>query len=163
MAGERAPIWDSDARGAFIGLTLDKTRADLARAVMEGAAFALRDNVEAAEAAGCAVGRIRVVGGHSASETWLRIKASVLGREIEAMGESLGAPGGMAYLLAAQTGEYGSVAEAIDRCLKPGKVVEPVVDWVGRYDELFQRYRAAYVHLKEDFAALAAIGRDRDR
>jgi sugar (pentulose or hexulose) kinase len=43
--------------------------------------------------------------------------------------------------------------------LKPGKAVEPVKDWVGRYDELFQRYKAAYVHLKEDFAALAAIGR----
>jgi xylulokinase len=159
MAGERAPIWDSDARGAFIGLTLDKTRADLARAVMEGAAFALRDNIEAAEAAGCAIGRLRVVGGHSASETWLKIKASVLDREIEAMGDSLGAPGGLAYLLAAQTGEFGSVAEAVAHCLKQGKITEPVKDWVGRYDELFQRYKAAYAHLKEDFATLAAIGR----
>ena len=159
MAGERAPIWDSDARGAFIGLTLDKTRADLARAVMEGAAFALRDNVEAAEAAGCSIGRLRVVGGHSGSEAWLKIKASILDREIEAMGDSLGAPGGLAYLLAARTGEFCSVAEAIGSCLKPGKAVEPVKDWVGRYDELFQRYKAAYVHLKEDFAALAAIGR----
>jgi xylulokinase len=158
MAGERAPIWDSDARGAFIGLTLDKNRADLARAVMEGAAFALRDNVEAAEAAGCAIGRLRVVGGHSASETWLKIKASILDREIEAMGDSLGAPGGLAYLLAARTGEFGSLAEAVARCLKPGKVTEPVKDWVGRYDELFQRYKAVYAHLKEDFAALAAIG-----
>ena len=163
MAGERAPIWDSDARGAFIGLTLGKTRADLARAVMEGAAFALRDNVEAAEAAGCAVGRLRVVGGHSASETWLKIKASILDREIEAMGDSLGAPGGLAYLLAARTGEFGSVAEAIGSCLKPGNIVEPVKEWVGRYEELFQRYKAAYVHLKEDFAALAAIGRHPER
>jgi len=163
MAGERAPIWDSDARGAFIGLTQDKTRADLARAVMEGAAFALRDNVEAAEAAGCAIGRLRVVGGHSASETWLKIKASILDRGIEAMGDSLGSPGGLAYLLAAQTGEFGSVAEAVARCLKPGKITEPVKDWVGRYDELFQRYKAAYAHLKEDFAALAAIGRRQER
>ena len=163
MAGERAPIWDSDARGAFIGLTLDKTRADLARAVMEGAAFALRDNVEAAEAAGCAIGRLRVVGGHSGSETWLKIKASVLGREIEAMGDSLGAPGGLAYLLAAHVGEFGSAAEAVARCLKPGKVVEPVGEWVGPYGELFGRYKAAYAHLKEDFAALAAIGRRSER
>ena len=64
-----------------------------------------------------------------------------------------------APVLAARTGEFGSVAEAIGSCLKPGKAVEPVKDWVGRYDELFQRYKAAYVHLKEDFAALAAIGR----
>lgn len=163
MAGERAPIWDSDARGAFIGLTLDKTRADLARAVMEGAAFALRDNVEAAEAAGFALGRLRVVGGHSGSEAWLRIKASVLDREIEAMGDSLGAPGGLAYLLAVHTGEFGSVAEAAARCLKPGRIVEPAREWVGRYDELFERYKAAYAHLREDFAALAAIGRRPER
>lgn len=163
MAGERAPIWDSDARGTFIGLTLDKTRADLARAIMEGAAFALRDNVEAAEAAGCDVGRFRVVGGHSNSEIWLRIKASVLNREVEVIGDSLGSPGGLAYLLAAHTGEFNSMAEAVARCLKVEKVVEPVRDWVGRYEELFLLYRDAYARLKDNFAVLAAVVKETRR
>jgi len=157
LAGERAPIWDSDARGTFVGLTLSTDRAQVMRSIMEGSAFALRDNVEEAARAGNSLDRIRTVGGQANSDVWLRIKASVLDREIDVVDASLGAPGGLAYLLGAYTGEFSSIEDAAVSCLRIERSVGPVREWVGLYSELFGLYKSIYAHLKSDFAALAKI------
>jgi len=157
LAGERAPIWDSDARGTFVGLTLSTDRSQVMRSIMEGSAFALRDNVEEAARAGNRLDRIRTVGGQANSEVWLKIKASVLDREIDVVDASLGAPGGLAYLLGAYTGEFMSIEEASLACLRIKRSVEPVKEWVGQYGDIFGLYKSIYSHLKSDFAALAKI------
>ena len=157
LAGERAPIWDSDARGTFLGLTLSTDRSQVVRSIMEGSAFALRDNVDEAARAGIQLDRIRTVGGHANSDVWLKIKASVLDREIDVVDASLGAPGGLAYLLGAYTGEFSSIEEASVACLHIKRSVGPVREWVGQYRELFGLYKSIYGHLKDDFVALAKI------
>ena len=88
MYGERSPIWDSDARGVFFGLSLATEKADLIRAIMEGAAYGLRHNVETAAAGGFAMNRLACVGGGARSSLWNQIKADVLGIT------RLSAPGG---------------------------------------------------------------------
>ena len=55
LAGERTPLWSSAPRGVFAGLAYTTTRADLVRAVMEGCAFAVVDNLRLAEARGLAI------------------------------------------------------------------------------------------------------------
>ena len=79
LAGERSPIWDPTARGAFVGLTLDHGRGHLARAILEAAALAIRHVAEPILAAGVRVGEMRVCGGPARSETWNQIKADVTG------------------------------------------------------------------------------------
>ena len=90
LAGERAPLFDDGARGAFIGLTLAHGRAELARAVLEGAAFAMRSVAEPLAAAGAPIRELRLAGRRSPGDAWARIKADVLGVPvaIPSIGES---------------------------------------------------------------------------
>ncbi len=78
MFGERSPIWDSAARGVFFGLSLATKKADLVRAIMEGAAFGLRHNAETAAGSGFEIARLACVGGGARSAVWNQIKADVL-------------------------------------------------------------------------------------
>src|SRR5581483_6992937 len=79
LAGERAPIFDERARGAFVGLTLGHGRGHLVRAVLEAAAYAIRHVAEPILAAGIPVTELRLAGGPARSDLWARIKADVTG------------------------------------------------------------------------------------
>lgn len=157
MAGERSPIWNSDARGVFFGLHLGTKMGQMFRAVMEGTSFALRDNIETAKEAGVKLTSIRSVGGCCNSEVWLKIKASIINMPIEIPKVSYGAPAGVALMTMPVTGEYASVQEAIDDCVEVGKTVYPVPEWVEHYDKMFKIYKSLYEHIKEDFTSLAMI------
>lgn len=96
LLGERAPLWDPDARGAFIGLARHHTRAHLMRAVLEGVAFNLLTCLQAFRAAGATIDRLDAVGGGAQSDVWLGILADVWGvpvrrRSIVEEANSLGA------------------------------------------------------------------------
>lgn len=96
LLGERAPLWDPDARGAFIGLARHHTRAHLMRAVLEGVAFNLLTCLQAFRAAGASIDRLDAVGGGAQSDVWLGILADVWGvpvrrRSIVEEANSLGA------------------------------------------------------------------------
>ena len=157
LAGERAPIWDSDARGTFIGITLCTNRSQIMRSIMEGSAFALRDNIEEMIRAGSSPRIIRIVGSHTKSDIWLKIKASVLNREIEVVSASLGAPKGLAYILGLHTGEFTSIEEASRNCLNIDRRIEPIKEWIEAYEDLFISYKSIYAHLKNDFASMARL------
>lgn len=157
MAGERAPIWDPDARGTFIGLNLNTNRAEMMRSIMEGTCFALKDNLNQALKIGIPIHDIICCGGCSKSEIWLKIKASVIEKEIKLPEVNLGAPGGLSYINAAYMGEYKSPEEASAACLKIRKTVEPVKEWIEPYREMFDVYEESYRSLKEQFKALVKI------
>lgn len=157
MAGERAPIWDPNARGTFIGLNLNTTRAEMMRAVMEGACYALQHNLEQAEKMKLPIKDIICCGGCSKSDIWLKMKASVIGKEIRIPEVNLGAPGGLAYVNAAYMGEYATPEEASEASLAIKKIVEPVKEWVPIYKELYSIYLESYQALKGQFKNLANI------
>lgn len=157
MAGERAPIWDPDARGTFIGLNLNTCRGEMMRAIMEGTCFALRNNLDQAVDMGIPIRDIICCGGCSKSDIWLKIKASVIKKEIRIPEVNLGAPGGLSYINAAYLGEYRTPEEASDAFLKIRKTVEPVEAWIPVYEEMYQIYLESYQALKEQFKALAAV------
>jgi len=136
LAGERAPIFDEGARGAFVGLTLAHGRAHLVRAVLEGAAFAMRHVAEPLAEAGAPVLELRLAGRPSPGDLWARIKADVLGvpAAIPVVGET--AVLGAAIIAAAAIGAVPSlevgVASIVGSVLVPGipPWCHPVRAWV---------------------------------
>ena len=157
LTGERAPIWDPDARGCFIGLHMDTSRRLMMRSVMEGTSFALQDNLETAHRAGFTYSDIISCGGCTKSEIWLKIKASVIDRPIHVPEVNLGAQGGLAFMNAAFLGEYDSPEEASESCFRIAKTVEPVREWVEPYREMYAIYKDTYQALKPQFKALAEL------
>ncbi len=141
MAGERSPIWATNARGVFFGLTLSSGRGALIRAILEGAAFALRHNVEVAEEAGLAVREIRSVGGGARSRLWNQIKADVLARPILVPERFLGAPFGGALLAGLACGEYTDIAATVRELKAIRGRYEPDPSARGLYDEPYAVYR----------------------
>ncbi|RIK47563.1 MAG: carbohydrate kinase [Chloroflexi bacterium] len=157
LFGERSPIWDSDARGVFLGLTLATAKPDLIRAILEGAAFGLRHNMEAAARAGFPLAALACVGGGARSALWNQIKADVLGRPIRLPAAATGAPLGDAIVAAAGVGLYPTVQAAVAGMVEPGTVYAPNPALAARYDALYQIYVALYPALKASFQALARV------
>lgn len=156
LYGERSPIWDSNARGVFFGLSLATQKADLVRAILEGAAFGLRHNVEAATAGGFPLAKLACVGGGSRSALWNQIKADVLNRPLHLPAAATGAPLGDAIVTAAAVGFYPSVEAAVAGMVTEGAVYQPQPAIAGRYDALYQVYRGLYPALQDSFRRLAA-------
>jgi xylulokinase len=145
LAGERTPYPDPDARGAFIGLSLRHDRGALWRAMLEGVAFGLRDSLELLRALGARPEVGRVSGGGARSELWLQIVASVLGLPLERMESEEGSAFGAALLAGVRAGVFPDALAAVERCVRPRSIVEPVWD----YEDGYARFRTLYPTLKE--------------
>ena len=161
LSGERTPHADPEARAAFAGLGVRHDRGALARAVLEGVAFGLRDALDLVSALGGPAQRGRVSGGGARSELWLRIVASVLETPLERVAVDEGAAYGAALLGGVAGGAWGSVEEAVAACVRVRGTVEPVADWVERYAEARERFRELYPALHEAAASPQAGGRSR--
>ncbi len=158
LTGERSPHNDPEARGAFIGLTRRTTRAHMARAVMEGVAFALRDLVEIIAGLGIAVREIRVAGGGARGGLWLSILASVLGRPVVATTTPDASAYGAAMLaMAAASGR--PVEELARAWVRTGAPVLPDPAARDTYDATYAVYRALYPATREAAHRLGGIER----
>lgn len=157
LYGERSPIWDSDARGVFLGLTLATRKCDLIRAILEGAAYGLRHNVEAAARAGFPLTTLACVGGGARSPLWNQIKADVLGRPIRLPRAATGAPLGDAIVAAVGAGMYPTVEAAVAQMVEPGSEYAPNPEPAARYDALYRIYVGLYPALRESFHQLAQV------
>jgi xylulokinase len=148
LAGERTPHSDPDARGAFTGLALRHDRGAVARAVLEGVAFGLRDSFELLAELGVEPAAARVSGGGARSELWLRILASVLGLPLERTAVEEGSAFGAALLGGVAAGVFPSAHEAVAACVRVRETVEPDPAWADAYEETYVRYRSLYPALK---------------
>jgi xylulokinase len=140
LAGERSPIWDPGARGAFVGLTLSHGRAHLARAVLEAAALALRHVAAPIVAAGLRIDELVVTGGTARGDTWNRIKADVLGVPVAVPGVPETAVLGAAILGATAVGWHADVRAAIGAMVRIDHRIEPDPSVAARYDALYEAY-----------------------
>jgi xylulokinase len=148
LAGERTPHADPDARGAFAGLSLRHDRGALARAVLEGVAFGLRDSLELLRELGVEAVVGRASGGGARSRLWLRIVASVLGIPLELTAVEEGSAYGAALLAGVATGLFADVHEAVAACVRVRDRVEPDPVWADAYDGRYARFRALYPALR---------------
>ena len=119
LQGERTPHADPDARGAFVGLSLQHDRGALVRAVLEGVAFGLRDSLELLRELGVSPTHGRASGGGARSRLWLGIVASVLGLPLELTAVDEGSAYGAALLAGVRGGVFARRARG-GRCLRLG-------------------------------------------
>ncbi|MEM9598580.1 MAG: xylulokinase [Acidobacteriota bacterium] len=150
LSGERTPHADPEARGAFLGLTLAHGRGHLVRAVLEGVAFGLADNLALMRRVGLAsVQEVRVAGGGSRSDLWMGILADVLGVRLVRSGASEGAAFGAALLAGVGAGHWSDVQGACAEAVSLGETVVPAAERHRLYTALHGRFQRAYPALRE--------------
>jgi xylulokinase len=149
LTGERTPYADPLARGAFVGLTVRHTDSHLARAVLEGVAFGLRDSFELIRDVGAGrTDQVRVSGGGARSRLWLQIIADVLGVELATVNVTEGAAYGAALLAGVGCGIWPDVDTACGAVVRRTGRVSPRPDSVARYAGIYPVYRELYPALK---------------
>lgn len=154
LMGERSPHNDPDARGTFIGMTMDTSRADMTQAVLEGVAFALRDSFEIAKSLGIQIVRTKICGGGAKSLLWKKIIANVLNVKVDVPETEEGPGYGAAILAAVACSEYASVEEAAQKLLKVVDTVEPDAELAAKYEERYAQFKQIYPTVKELFGKL---------
>lgn len=154
LMGERSPHNDPAARGTFIGLTMDASRADMTQAVLEGVAFGIRDSLEVARSLGLNIQRSKICGGGAKSPLWRKIFANVLNLDIEVPVTEEGPGYGGAMLAAVACGEYPSVAAAAEALIHVKETVHPDPEIAARYEVQYRKFREIYPTLKALFPRL---------
>ena len=148
LMGERSPHNDPAARGAFIGMRMNTTRADMTQAVLEGVAFAFRDCLDIARSQGITVDVSRVCGGGAKSLLWRRILSNVLGITLELPMTEQGPGYGGAMLAAVACGEYPDVITCAKALTAVKEVTKPEPALVKAYDAKYQVWKKLYPALK---------------
>lgn len=143
LAGERAPLWDPDRRGAFAGLSLGAGRAEMARSACEAICYALRLPAELARDGGFELREIRATGGTARSPFLASLKASILGLPVgipevgdcELVGDAAAAAVGL--------GDHADLAAAAGTMVRLSAVHHPDGQLAARYDEGFSLWKEA--------------------
>jgi xylulokinase len=147
LAGAMTPVWRPHARGGFYGLSPSHERCHLARAVLEGLAFACRDVAERLAAMGLATDRTLLLGGGSRSDTWSQIRADVLGKRHDIAWGADTCPVGAAMIASVAAGAHEDLASAAAQLPPPSKCFTPS----ARLDDAYARYQ----RLVSELATLA--------
>ena len=148
LMGERSPINDTDATGMFIGLRPNTTRADMYQAVLEGVAFAIKDNLEIIKAFGIDVQNSCLCGGGAKSKLWREILANVLDIELNIPTTEQGPGYGSAILAMVGAGEFDDVKTATDKFFEIKETVIPDKELSVLYADRYEKYRKIYPAVK---------------
>jgi xylulokinase len=151
LTGAMAPKWIASARGSFLGLTASHTRAHMARAVLEGTSFAMRDVVDRLAALAITTDRLRLMGGGAKSRLWCEIRSAVSGLPAEILTNNDASALGAALLALVAAGKSPDIATAAAALPLDLARIEAPPD---------ERYEAAYRRYRDAFAALEPTWRD---
>lgn len=146
LMGERSPINDTNATGMFIGLRPNTTRKDMLLAILEGVAFAVRDNIEVAKSLGISIEKSTVCGGGAKSKLWMKILANVLDIELNIPATEEGPGYGGAILAMVAAKEYESIKECVNTQIKD--VIKPDSELSKRYETKYRKFSKLYPGLK---------------
>ena len=157
LSGERSPYPDPYARGVFIGLASHHTKKHMAKAVLEGVSFGLRDTVEIMRSLKIPVKEIRVAGGGARSKEWLQILADVFGQEVVTVNMTEGGAFGAALLAGTGAGIYPDISKVCRKLIITKKGASPDKKNVKTYNRFYKIYKKTYLNLKEEFQELAQL------
>ncbi len=154
LMGERSPINDTDARGVFLGMTLDTKREDMVLAVLEGVSFAIRDSFEVAKNPGLNITESFLVGGGAKSPLWRKILANILGIKLNILKTEQGPGMGAVILAMVGTGLYSCVSEAAQELCEISETICPDEALASLYEDRYNKYKEIYPALKNVFKKL---------
>lgn len=158
LTGERTPHTDPLARGCFMGLTLQHGPGHLSRAVLEGVAFGLRDNLLLLQGVGAQdMTELRISGGGARSPLWAGILANVLQAELATINATEGAAFGAALLAGVGAGVWPDVQRACQSCIRVTGRISPTGPEMERYEDLYQIYRELYPATRQIAHRLSAL------
>jgi xylulokinase len=142
-------------RGGLLGLAMNHTPAHVARSVLEGCAFALRDIVERLDALGLGRGEVRIVGGGARDNLWATIKASVLGRPVRRVLTEEATAVGAAMVAGVGSGFFADFAAASVAVRLAPVAIDPDRESTKIYADAYRRYLAAFDAVESALAAPA--------
>ena len=154
LNGERTPYWDTHARGVFFGINLKTTKAHFIRAIMEGVAFAFRNNIETVESLGISINEVRAVGGGLRSQTWLEILGKVLRKPITTIAVPDTANLGNVILCGKALGYYPTYQTMVDNMVAVDRQVH-FPKGSEAYEKKYPLFLKLYQSLKPNFDYLA--------
>lgn len=155
LMGERTPHNNPNARGTFVGMTMDTTREDMTQAVLEGVTFALRDALEIARSFGVTITRVRLNGGGAKSKLWCEMVANIMNVKVDKINSEEGPGFGAAILAAVGCEKFNSVEEAASKLIKVVSTIEPEEELVRKYEEKYQIFKTIYPALKSVYDVIA--------
>lgn len=148
FAGAATPYMDNDSKAAFIGITLETTKYDLYKALMEGTSYEMLLNFDTMKTLTGEIEEIRATGGGATSNVWLQIKADILNTEITALScKEIGAAG-TAALTGLAVGGFTGLNEAVEKMATARKVFKPKSENVLIYNKLYKKYANLYGAVK---------------
>ena len=149
LAGERTPHMDPYARGAFAGLTLAHGDRHMARALIEGVSFALKDSLDLMRMLGISPDTLQVVGGGARSPIWRHWLAAILDTGLQRLEAEEGPAMGAALLAAVGAGIFDDVDAVVDATIRPkGSCDRPDADLAERYQGIHRKFKRLYPALK---------------
>lgn len=149
LMGERSPHNNPNARGCFIGMSMDTTRKQMSQAVLEGVAFGLRDSFEIAKSLGIKIESTKICGGGAKSDIWVKIIANVLNINVEKIAIEEGPALGAAMLAAVGCKEFDTVKDAANKIVKVVEVIKPDPKLVSSYNTAYEKFRKIYPTVKD--------------
>ncbi len=156
LMGERTPHNNPNARGCFVGLSMDTKREDMTLAVMEGVTYALRDALEIARSFGVEITRVRAIGGGAKSPLWCKVLANIMNVKVDRINCEEGPGYGAAILAAVGCGEYATVEEAASKLIRVVNTIEQDPAIVAEYEKRYQVFRSIYPALVPVFDEIVA-------
>ncbi|MBP3949858.1 gluconokinase [Bacillus suaedae] len=159
LNGERAPYWDADARGSYIGLTLTHQKPHMIRAGLEGVIYSLFSIGETLERLAGKPVNLFASGGFARSSLWLQILSDIFGQEIQVPVSHQSSAWGAAWFGLYALNEVPSLA-AIKDSIPMNQTYKPNSVNHNTYSELYKVYRELYSSLKPHFSTLASIQRN---
>jgi xylulokinase len=151
LSGAMTPEWIASARGAFYGLTPSHGVAHLARALLEGLAFAMRDVLDRVKLLGVDVQALRIVGGGARSTLWTQIRADLTGLPAETPRHTDTSALGAALLAGKASGLVDDIGETVVGLNPVAQVALPLAQNAESYENAYQRYRQLFSSLRPLF------------
>ena len=158
ILGERAPMWDANAKGVFFGLNNRHTKADLTRATVEGICFAMRGVIDAIEETNGSITNIYASGGFIKSSFWLQLLADILGKKMIINNSTDASSTGAAIIGMQALGLISNLSDA-NTFFIPAETYTPEENTYRQYESLFTIFRSLYPKLKDDFEAISRVQR----
>ncbi|MFA6239673.1 MAG: FGGY-family carbohydrate kinase, partial [Candidatus Hydrogenedentales bacterium] len=151
------PHFDTQSRGAILGLTLNTPKKQIVAAVLSGVTYEMKLNLEMLQSAGVTLNRLRAIGGGAKSRTWVQRKADIMGMPVAVLETTEAAAFGVAMLAGRGVGAVASIEDMVKHAVKFAYGCEPDETRRRAFQERFEVYRDVYPALRDINRRLAQI------